>query len=635
MQETEFISQNKEKWKELEGILNSTNKDPDRLTTLFIETTDDLSYSRTFYPNRSVRVYLNSITQKVYNLIYRKNKKGKNAFASYVTHELPSALYHTQQSLLLSFLIFTIGIIIGVFSDIYYPGFAKIVLSEYYVEMTESFIEEGDPMKVYKNENAISMFFSIAINNIQISFGIFVLGLLWGVGTTYILLSNGVMFGAFMHFFFARNLGEESFLTVMQHGTLELSMIVLSGSAGLVLSRSILFPGTYSRLESLVMASSKAIRIMIAVFILLLYAALIESFLTRFTEIPNSIRVFSISLSTTLVIGYFVMYPVYQKIKGRIIPDEPEEVPFLRPQPIALRKIKSSGVLFNETLQLFGRTASKLSRSSLLVACILTSIVGFIIEGKFSNIYQFNEFEFSALSIMWAWFPYQFLLDDQNVPHLFLILLVGFFIISIIAFIVFKSSLQIKTSFGITPVISIIAIGSIALLPLLFSAPITFFALLIWWPFCMLWLGNSVMNNTLFISSLSSSLSLYFFGFLRVMALFFTVHGIQYIILLTMNGALLQVFGLLFTGKSISILGLIFQFIGINIPKTLPLAAEVPFIIYTFLLFFALALVIPFSIISSSLLYHTLKESQDASELKESISKIGSKKRAYGLEKES
>jgi hypothetical protein len=83
MQETEFIAQNKEKWKEFEDVLKSDNKDPDRLTSLFIETTDDLSYSRTFYPNRSVRVYLNGISQKVYQAIYKNKSKGKNKFKKF------------------------------------------------------------------------------------------------------------------------------------------------------------------------------------------------------------------------------------------------------------------------------------------------------------------------------------------------------------------------------------------------------------------------------------------------------------------------------------------------------------------------------------------------------------------------
>ena len=60
MRETSFIKQNKEKWKEFESILEKKDKDPDKLNDLFIQITDDLSYSRTFYPNRSVRVYLNN-----------------------------------------------------------------------------------------------------------------------------------------------------------------------------------------------------------------------------------------------------------------------------------------------------------------------------------------------------------------------------------------------------------------------------------------------------------------------------------------------------------------------------------------------------------------------------------------------
>jgi len=123
MQETEFIAQNKEKWKEFEDVLKSNNKDPDRLTSLFIETTDDLSYSRTFYPNRSVRVYLNGISQKVYQAIYKNKSKGKNKFKKFWQEELPQALWHSRKTLFLSFLIFSLGITIGVISDIFYPNF--------------------------------------------------------------------------------------------------------------------------------------------------------------------------------------------------------------------------------------------------------------------------------------------------------------------------------------------------------------------------------------------------------------------------------------------------------------------------------------------------------------------------------
>ncbi|MEZ4799972.1 MAG: stage II sporulation protein M [Flavobacteriales bacterium] len=271
MQETEFIGQNKKKWKEFEETLKSSNKDPDHLTQLFIETTDDLSFSQTHYPNRSVRVYLNSVSQKVYQLIYKRKRKEKNKVKSLWRSEIPSSLYFAQKALFFSLVLFLLGITIGVFSNMFYPDFASIVLSPGYVEMTEEYIANGDPMAVYKSRDAFEMFVTIAMNNIRISFAAFVLGLLWGVGTAWVLFSNGIMFGAFMHFFFTRGLWKASILAVMQHGTLELSMIVVSGAAGFVLAKGLIFPGTFSRIDALVISSRNAIKIMIPVFFFLSY----------------------------------------------------------------------------------------------------------------------------------------------------------------------------------------------------------------------------------------------------------------------------------------------------------------------------------------------------------------------------
>ena len=106
MQETEFIAQNKDKWKEFEDVLMSSNRDPERVTELFIETTDDLSYSRTYYANRSVRVYLNNIAQQAYQVIYKNRKRERGAFMHFWMAELPDALWYNRKALYLSFLIF-------------------------------------------------------------------------------------------------------------------------------------------------------------------------------------------------------------------------------------------------------------------------------------------------------------------------------------------------------------------------------------------------------------------------------------------------------------------------------------------------------------------------------------------------
>ena len=49
---------------------------PEKLLHLFVQILDDLSFSRTFYPNRSVRVYLNGLAQQIFFKIY-KNRKSR------------------------------------------------------------------------------------------------------------------------------------------------------------------------------------------------------------------------------------------------------------------------------------------------------------------------------------------------------------------------------------------------------------------------------------------------------------------------------------------------------------------------------------------------------------------------------
>jgi len=265
MRERQFIEQNKEKWKAFETLLQSKDKDPERLGELFVQITDDLSYARTFYPNRSVRVYLNKLAQQVFQELYKTKPKKKNRLKVFLLDEIPSAVFHARKELLLSVFLFVVSMGIGVFSAIKDPDFAKSILSEQYVTMTESNIEKNDPMAVYKGDNQFFVFTYIAKNNLSIDVKTFVSGLFFGLWTIIMLVYNGIMVGAFQYFFIERNLLVDSFLTIWMHGTLELSAAVIAGGAGLILGRGIVFPGTYSRLQSLIIAAKEGLKIFLIV----------------------------------------------------------------------------------------------------------------------------------------------------------------------------------------------------------------------------------------------------------------------------------------------------------------------------------------------------------------------------------
>ncbi|MBK8927738.1 MAG: hypothetical protein IPM74_18010 [Crocinitomicaceae bacterium] len=80
MKETDFIQQNKKKWARFEKLSANGNNDPDEVAELFTEITEDLSYAKTFYPRRSVRVYLNQLAQGVFTSLYKQHKQPIGSF---------------------------------------------------------------------------------------------------------------------------------------------------------------------------------------------------------------------------------------------------------------------------------------------------------------------------------------------------------------------------------------------------------------------------------------------------------------------------------------------------------------------------------------------------------------------------
>ena len=212
MRETSFIKQNKEKWKKYEQVLDQENPDPDELNDLFIQVTDDLSYSRTFYPNRSVRVYLNNIAQQIFYSIYKNKKTKLGRLAYFWTHDLPHMVYKSKQEFRLAFWVFIVSFAIGMVSCAMDSEFVRVVLSDDYVDMTLENIETGDPMAVYKQKGEFGMSLGITINNLWVAFQTFALGVFFAIGTFFFLIKNAVMVGAFQYFFYEQGVFQESFL---------------------------------------------------------------------------------------------------------------------------------------------------------------------------------------------------------------------------------------------------------------------------------------------------------------------------------------------------------------------------------------------------------------------------------------
>lgn len=311
MREAAFVKQNKDKWIRFESVLrNNIQINPDELSGLYIEITDHLSYARTFYPKSETLRYLNSLAILAHNKIYKNKKESRNKFLSFYTKEFPLFFYQYHKQLLVAFVSFALFVAIGAFSAATDGDFVRLILGDGYVNMTISNIEKGDPMAVYKKMGEVEMFLGITVNNIRVALNAFVFGIFLSVGTLYILMRNGIMLGSFQYFFYDYDLFWESVRTIWIHGTIEISVIIVAGCAGLVLGNSILFPGTYTRLQSFVRGAKDGLKIIASTIPFFIIAGFLEGFVTRHTQMPDWLAVLIIGGSLYLILFYYVFYPI-------------------------------------------------------------------------------------------------------------------------------------------------------------------------------------------------------------------------------------------------------------------------------------------------------------------------------------
>lgn len=317
MNEIQFLHKNIKKWEAFETLLDhKQHTHPDNVSELFISLTDDLAYARTFFPGAKATQYLNQLTQKAHREIYQNQPINKSRIKNFWISEFPLLIYGSRKEIFVSFIILLISVFIGILSNKYDSGFARIILGDGYVNMSIDNIQKGDPLAVYKSMNQVDMFLGITINNIKVSFIAFVMGVFTPIGTGFIMLKNGVMLGTFHSFLAQKGFLFDSIATIWVHGTYEIFAITVAGGAGIVIGNSIIFPKTYSRIDSFRRGAVHGSKMVIGLIPVFVIAGFLEGFVTRYTQAPYFLRFGIIGFSLVSIVYYFYLYPL-QLIKNQ------------------------------------------------------------------------------------------------------------------------------------------------------------------------------------------------------------------------------------------------------------------------------------------------------------------------------
>lgn len=320
MREVAFIKQNKQKWLDFEqAIFGKTKKNPDEMASLYIHLVNDLSYAQTYYPKSKTVVYLNYLASQIYQKIYKTKREEQNRLVYFFSIEVPLLVYQYRRYLLYAFILFFLTVGMGVLSAKYDDGLARLVMGDGYVNMTLENIEKGDPVAVYKSGSNWGGFIAITLNNLFVGVRCFIYGIFGGIGTFLVLFQNCMMLGTFQYFFYQHGVFWESVRGIWIHGSMEIFAIVIESACGFILGASILFPRTFSRLNSFKIGFKDSLKIFLSTIPFTIAAGMLEGFVTRYAlQMPNWLNVFIILGTLSLISFYFLIFPfiVHKKLKA-------------------------------------------------------------------------------------------------------------------------------------------------------------------------------------------------------------------------------------------------------------------------------------------------------------------------------
>ena len=118
-------------------------------------------------------------------------------------------------------------------------------------------------------------------HNTKIALTSFFSGLLAGLPSALLITYNGSVLGTYTQTFHAHGLAFEWWAWILPHGVTELLALVLLAGGGLWIGRLVLLPGQARRLELFRASRGDLFRLALFAFVMLLIAALIESFVRQ------------------------------------------------------------------------------------------------------------------------------------------------------------------------------------------------------------------------------------------------------------------------------------------------------------------------------------------------------------------
>lgn len=283
-----FVQRRIADWRALEALLAqgaSTSLDQvAQVDRLYRRASADLAHAQTFFGGSDVHRYLNQLCGQAYGVIYRRTGERLTGLLHFYRRTFPAVARATLPFTKAAAALMTLGAVLGATTVALSPGGADALLDPMLMDhirrrelWTDLLLERLHPAEVAT---------TIFTNNLRVSFSAFAAGITGGVGTVGLLLFNGVHVGAILTACAQHGVAGTMLAFMAAHGPVELSIIAMTGGAGLLIGHGLIAPGERSRGVVLRERGTQAIQLVLGCAPFLVGIGIVEGFVSPGSFFP-------------------------------------------------------------------------------------------------------------------------------------------------------------------------------------------------------------------------------------------------------------------------------------------------------------------------------------------------------------
>jgi uncharacterized membrane protein SpoIIM required for sporulation len=301
-------------WGDLGTILDALERKRDhtvaetlRAIELYRALGRDLSIVRRTLPDGRLTRALAQSYARLHAVIYRKPQNWRERLRSLFREEIPQVVRELRTPIQFVALLFALSAGAGWWLVNTYPELVSLLADERMIDGVERghLWTEG----LFNVVPSSVMSVGILANNITVSILAFCVGVFFGLGTFYIIATNGLMLGGIFAFTHQHGMAGELLKFVTAHGVVELSVICIAGAAGMMLGEALIRPGLATRREAFQQAAGKASKVLLLCALLLVGCGFIEGYISPDPDFPMINRV---------IIGFGYWLVMIAALTGRL-----------------------------------------------------------------------------------------------------------------------------------------------------------------------------------------------------------------------------------------------------------------------------------------------------------------------------